>query len=351
MDMERGLDNLGQGLTRMGVSFTDERYLDFLSFDRALRESLDNERRFMVLSPQETERRERILRQLDVISLEHLNCSFTDLCRRRISGPGIQKKAFAQGYAPLVGVGGYSSPRFRNLPATISDVDRLYEILVNPVLCGYVPENVRTLTGDQANKQSIVSELKALATRVSADSTVLIYFSGHGGRTLTSGQSITYLCPREADPGRLDETALSGAEFTEYTSAIVARRLLVVLDACHSGNSADFKSADGEYEWKAGLPDSYYVHLSHGAGRIILAACKENQYAYVRSEGDYSLFSWHFCNALLGRAAIRNDGYVRILDVFDYVSTAVKNENPGQEPILRARDVDNNFPIAVAPRG
>ncbi len=80
MNFKRGLANLDNILKQTGVAEDSDIYLDFTSWRRQLAESIENERRFAVLSPQEQERRERILRELDRLALKYADKSFTELC-------------------------------------------------------------------------------------------------------------------------------------------------------------------------------------------------------------------------------------------------------------------------------
>jgi hypothetical protein len=250
-------------------------------------------------------------------------------------------------YAFLVGVGNYEHQKFANLPATIRDVKSISALLADPDRCGYPSDQIQTITGPDAKADTIRKALQSLAQSTNSDSTVFIYFSGHGGRARENRQWRTYLCPREADPDDLANTAISGDEFSAALAAIPARRLLVILDACHAGGSADLKAADGTLVWKSGLPEDYYEALSQGSGRVVIASSKAAQYSRVRPEGDLSLFTYHLRDALNGKAAVRGDGLIHVLDVFHYVNEAVQADEPEQTPILKVEDLDLNFPIAL----
>ena len=259
-------------------------------------------------------------------------------------------KASLDGFqALLIGVGDYEHQGFANLPATIRDVQTVADLLADPERCGYPPAHIQTIIGLDANADNIRAATEALAQSATPQSTVFFYFSGHGGRSLENGQWRTYLCPREADPDDLSNTAISGDEFNAALAAIPARRLLVVLDACHAGGSAELKAADGTTIWKSGLPEDYYEALIQGSGRVVIASSKAEQYSHVRPQGDLSLFTYHLRDALHGKAAVRGDGLIHVLDVFHYVNEAVQADEPEQTPILKAKDLDLNFPIAIAP--
>jgi len=254
-------------------------------------------------------------------------------------------------HALIFGVGDYDHPRFANLPATIRDTQAIAAVLTDPARCGYPPANVQILTDEQATAANIRVAFKTLTECTNPGSTAFVYFSGHGGRALENGVWRAYLCPREANPDDLAHTAVSGDEFSTLLATIPAQKLLVMLDACHAAGSAELKAADGTIVWKAGLPDDYYEALSQGSGRVVIASSKENQFSYVRPQGDLSLFTWHLLEGLKGAAAVYEDGFVRVLDLYYYVSQQVKSERSNQEPILHAKDVDDNFPIALDPSG
>ena len=258
---------------------------------------------------------------------------------------GLQKQS--KTFALLIGVGDYPHPRFASLPATVRDVQAIAAILADPDRCGYPRDNVQVITGSDATAANIRAALESLAQSTNSQSTVLLYFSGHGGRALESGHWRTYLCPREADPDDLAHTAISGDEFSVLLTTIPARKLLVMLDACHAAGSAELKATDGTVVWKAGLPDSYYEALSQGTGRVVIASSREDQFSYVRPQGDVSLFTHRLLQALSGKAAVRGDGLIHVLDVFHYVNEAVQADEPKQTPILKVSDLDLNFPIAL----
>lgn len=250
-------------------------------------------------------------------------------------------------HALLIGVGDYTHPCFASLPATVRDAQALAAVLTDPTRCGYLPANVKTITGPDATLANIRAALESLAQSTNSQSAIFLYFSGHGGRALENGTWRAYLCPREANPDDLAHTAIPGDEFSALLVAIPARRLLVMLDACHAAGSAELKAANGTVVWKAGLPDDYYEALSQGSGRVVIASSKEDQFSYVRPQGDLSLFTHYLLQALSGKAAVRGDGLIHVLDVFHYVNEAVQADEPKQTPILKVKDLDLNFPIAL----
>src|SRR5262249_24265160 len=134
---------------------------------------------------------------------------------------------FNQGHALLVGVGA-------DLPTTEEDAKGLGDILVDGGRCAYPPTQVAVLTGANATLEKVLGALATLAARTDEDSTVVIFFSGHGYHVTTSLGRQYYIMPYGYDVGALSETAISGKEFAEKLNIVTAKKVLVLLDCCHA---------------------------------------------------------------------------------------------------------------------
>jgi len=253
----------------------------------------------------------------------------------------------ANAHALIIGVGEYAHSKYADLPATVSDAHAIAGVLTDKDRCGYPQENVRVLVRKDATSINICEALKALSQSTKPSSTVFIYFSGHGGRLLNGRGSRSYLCTHETVPDDLIGTAVSGGKFSDMIAAIPAQKVVVMLDACHASGLAAFKSVSGIIPWEVGLQDDYYEALCQGTGRVIIASSSSDQYSFVREQGDLSLFTWYLLEALGGKAAVRGDGLIHILDIFHYVSETVRAAKPKQTPILKVKDLDLNFPVAL----
>ena len=250
-------------------------------------------------------------------------------------------------FAVVVGVGEYVSSELGRIEATATDARALKAILTDPAYCGYLPENTPLLTGESASLGEFRAQLAWLAAVTDDSATALIYFSGHGGRPSEVASNQRYLFLRHTDLKRVPETALSTDDFVGALRRIRAGRLVVILDACYAAGAAAPKGAPSVASpWVGGIAVETIDGLSRGKGRVVIASSTALQPSFVRNEGDMSLFTHYLLNALRGAAGVRRDGYIHILDVFHYVSEAVRAKRPEQTPILKADDLDSNFPIA-----
>lgn len=256
--------------------------------------------------------------------------------------------SFEQGVALIIGVGNYVGEGFASLPATVRDAMSIARVLKDASLCAYPEDRVTMITGDNASRRRILNALGDLGKQTSPESTVVIFFSGHGGQIQTESGVETYLCPRGADINELDVTAISCAMFSAALKQIPARKLLVILDCCYAAGAAELKSGEvSSSGWKGGLDNSALKALESGSGRVILASSERSQPSYIDRSGQQSLFTRHLIAALEGALPAPENGIIGILDLFNYVAAKVPQDQPGQRPILHAGHLDSNFPVAL----
>ncbi|MBP6892872.1 MAG: caspase family protein [Pseudacidovorax sp.] len=265
-----------------------------------------------------------------------------------------QKKVnFDGGRALVIGIGQGYCPSLQ-LPSLVrEDAEAVVQILCDPTLCGYPPSQVRLLLDEQATKSNIVDALRELAATAKPDDTVVVFFSGHGGRRIGAPEYAGYLYPADCVPGDPDGTGLLAQELTELLEAIPSARVVLLMDACHAEAAAHVK-ADGESKGMLpGLRDAALEKLSSGAGRVVIASCRETEVSMTSPWRGHSLFTHFLLEGLRGHARGADDGTVRVLDLFTYLSEQVpKNPVAGtvQHPVLRAR-TENNFPLALRKGG
>jgi len=239
---------------------------------------------------------------------------------------------FEQGHALVVGVGA-------DLPNTVEDAVGLAEILRDPARCAYPPGQVHLLTGEDATREQVLAVLDTLAHSTDAQSTVLIYYSGHGYRAASSTGEFYYLMPYGYDLNRLYQTAVSGAEFTDQLRAIPAQKLLVLLDCCHAGGVGEAK-APGLQLAKSPLPPEARGLLAEGSGRVLVASSQEDELSFAGRP--YSAFTLALIEALCGAGVAKQDGTVRVADLALHAREVVPGRTRGrQHPILHFKQADN----------
>jgi hypothetical protein len=175
----------------------------------------------------------------------------------------------ANSHALVVGIADYH--HINTLPQ-VKDAQHIADLLRDPNSCGFPEDNVKLLLDGQATQTALRQGFGDLAGRSNADSTVLIFFSGHGGRIESGPQAGQYLLPVDTVYPSVEDlarTAISGAEFTAALNAIPARKVVVIFDCCHSGGIGQPRDLAAS-EFKAGLSEGYDDEaLESGRGRVI----------------------------------------------------------------------------------
>ncbi|WP_161569138.1 caspase family protein [Candidatus Oscillochloris fontis] len=224
---------------------------------------------------------------------------------------------FSTAHALVIGVGTYAHvPRF-NVPITATDATSVATVLRDPQLCGYPSEQVALLSNTDASRAGILAALDGL-TRVNADDTVFIFYAGHG----EYGDDGYYLTTHDT---RMDGkkvvvgTGVREAELIAKLRAIPAKRLVLIVNACHAGEISPVLAAgDAPPTGNPMPPPVAAALLGTGEGRVIISACRENQYAFI-GPGPLTLFTQALVDGLQGKGIVSNHGYISIFDLYTHL--------------------------------
>lgn len=257
------------------------------------------------------------------------------------------KGGFPGGRALVVAIAAYRA--VPPLPtAVLNDAREVAAVLTSPAHCGYDPGNITMLLNEEATLDAIRSELIALASRTQPDDTVIIYFSGHGARLGDPADPESALIPYDCEPSNLTATVLPEGEFSSLLADIAARRLVVLIDACHAGGAGTFKGGILDRPLDLGFSEKSLDRLAQGRGRVLIASSRATETSLVLAGATNSLFTQHLVGALRGAADTQGDGLIRIFEVFNHVAENVRGAAPGrQHPIFKASDLEDNFAVAL----
>ncbi len=221
--------------------------------------------------------------------------------------------------ALVVGINNYP-PSLRRLRYCVHDAHEMENLLSMPEF-GF---EIETLLDDKASRRDLRRHLEALF-RESAD-TYLFYFSGHGWADDVG----VYLVPVDGDK---EEKGIELDYLRRLITNVAPPRatVIVILDCCHSGAAApgDFGAAGGFIR-----PDDVVQAVpSLAKGRVVLAACRQDQVAYDDSRLQHSVFTSVVLNGLVGDAA-DHDGTITVTGLFDYIAREFHRMG-FQDPVLR----------------
>jgi hypothetical protein len=254
---------------------------------------------------------------------------------------GSTNPYFKNGYALIVGIAHYQ--HLRPLSKTVVDADDFQNLLLTN---GFPRDNVILIPEGKATRANISDRFNHLAKVVASSDTMIFFFSGHGLQRVGGFERGEYLCPVDAHPDNLVNTAISDDNLTEALNSIKASKKIIFLDACHSGGVGRTKDADiGD-----GFSEEAYKKLSAGQGTAIIASCKPGEYSYEVGTMRNGVFTTYLLEALRGQAAPAGRDYVRIYDLLDYVQEKVPQCNPDQHPLFKGDNIDSNFVVVMLPK-
>lgn len=230
--------------------------------------------------------------------------------------------SFSQGRALLIGVGSYAHAAWLNVPVTAADAQAVAATLIQPQFCGYPSTQVSVLHDGTANRAAILNALDVLAAHAGEDDTVLIFYAGHGEYG-DNGYELTAYDSQFQDGKLVAGSGLHAAELTDKLRAIRARRLLLIVNACHAGEVSPVLGADQKPFTGIPLPtDTAAALLGTGSGRIIMTACREGQVSYI-GPGPLTLFTQALIDGLQGKGVSSNRGYISAFDLYTHLYFAL----------------------------
>lgn len=250
-------------------------------------------------------------------------------------------------YALCVGLNEYSSsyiPSYNWLHQCVADAESVQDMLVD---CGgWEDEGAFKYVNAQGTRGAILSKLAEFANVAEPGDQVVYYHSSHGGRV--SGTDV-YLCTYDGD--------LTDTDFANALLAFKAGvRLLIVIDACHSGGMFQAPRAGGS---RAALPDWDFaasVMEKFGKARMEAAArgdavprlsgsdiawitaANYNEYSYELQAGPGGVFTRAWTQSIIGGAADSPDltgdgnGQVSAYEAAQYAMQAICNWSSVQCP-------------------
>ncbi|MCR4295557.1 MAG: caspase family protein [Elusimicrobia bacterium] len=200
---------------------------------------------------------------------------------------------------------------------------------------GVPARNVIALEGAQATGSKMRNYLQQwLPRNVKPESTVFVYYSGHGAPDPERGDA--YLVPWDADPMFLTTSAYPLKQFYAELAKLKAKRVIVALDACFSGSGGRSVLAKGARPLVAKVDES----VPSAANLTVLAAASGTEITGSLDEQAHGIFTYHFLKALSGGAKTPRA-------LYDYLKPRVQDDarrqNREQSPTLAGSGTDVAF--------
>jgi len=215
-----------------------------------------------------------------------------------------------------VGINKYSDPKLTlgySVPDAKSIVDRLQRS-AKGVFSDVV---VHALYDADATRANIIAALRGL-TGVDENDVVVVYLAGHG---IVVGDDWVFL-PHEAKLQKKFEDYRKGAitarEMQDALVAAQAQRVLVMIDSCQSGATAD------TFERQQNFERRYIRNFSRIAGVTVIGASRRDQEAIELPSLGHGLFTYVVLKGLDGDADdAPRDGNVTAHEIVQYADLQI----------------------------
>jgi hypothetical protein len=181
-------------------------------------------------------------------------------------------------------------------------------------------ENIITLIGSDATKAQMEGYLENyLPGNVRLDSTLYVYFVGHGAPGMNDGDP--YLVPFDGDTRFIEQTGYKLQKLYNDLGKMNIKQSYVFLDSCFSGTAS--RAAEmlvrGTRPTLMQLKD---VEIETGSV-ISLSATSAGQTSNAYADTEHGLFTYYLLKGLKGAADADEDRWVSIKEMYEYVSQHV----------------------------
>lgn len=189
------------------------------------------------------------------------------------------------------------------------------------------------ITDDKATKSDLVAYSEDwLKRRVNRDSTVYVYYAGHGAPDPQGADA--FIVPYEGHPD-FPSKLYSLKSMYESLNQLPARDVIVMLDSCFSGAKGRSVTSRGARPMVVSMENP----LLSGGRITVLAAATGSQISSDYDPVQHGLFTYYLLRGLRGEADDDEDGLVSLGELYGYVranvaETASLKLNRDQTPII-----------------
>jgi WD40 repeat protein len=196
----------------------------------------------------------------------------------------------------------------------------------------------RTLTNREATKENVFAALQAFGD-VGPQDVLLLFFSGHGVRERDAkGRMRYYYLPAGVTRSTLRERGMAWSDFAGQIAGLDAGRVILLLDACHSGDVSE------------GASNEKVASTLAGDVGIVFTSSSGNEFSYEDRSWGHGAFTRALLDGLRGKADFTGDSVVDWSELQLYVSNTVRSMTQGsQNPMVPRLEQFANFELVRVP--
>ena len=198
----------------------------------------------------------------------------------------------------------------------------------------------KVLTDQQATKDNILDALDWIQRETTSRDVAMLYISGHG---MNDNAGVFYYLPVNADINAIKRTCLMFGDI-KTTTMSVAGKVLLFVDACHSGDVMGKNSTRKSADVTAMVNDL----SSAENGVVVFTSSTGRQYSLENASWGNGAFTKALIEGIGGKADLFRKGKITVKSLDAYVADRVKELTTGkQSPTAIIPDGVPDFPIAI----
>lgn len=243
-------------------------------------------------------------------------------------------------YILAIGISNYSNPDIRLQFPAKDAIDFSQSMLRQKGLL-YEKVELRLLTDNKANAENIRDGLYWLQTETTSRDIAMLYMAGHG---VNNNVGDFYFMPVNANIERINASCVGYAEIKGAIAAI-AGKVIVFMDACHSGNIL------GNNQRRAAVISQAVNDLAETEnGTIVFTSSTGRQFSLENPEWNNGAFTKALVEGLNGKADLFGRKVITVKNLDSYIANRVKGLTKGQQaPTTIIPTGIPDFPLAVVP--
>nr|NQU91330.1 caspase family protein [Bacteroidota bacterium] len=226
------------------------------------------------------------------------------------------------------------------------------------------------IQNDEATRENIIG-VKEVLLDSKVDDIVILFVATHG---LLDENLNYYLATSDIDFYHPSRKGLAYEELENILDGIPARKKLLLIDACHSGevddteiefvdNTSDLETDNNSSVKSRGfkriadsglgvsgsfeLMKELFADLRRGSGAVVISSAGGKEYAYESQEWNNGVFTYSLLEGLkTNKADLNDNGSITISEMRDYIFTNVqKLTNGKQNPSARRENLVDDYTI------
>ena len=249
----------------------------------------------------------------------------------------------------FIGVSKYQQSRL-TLEYADDDATALHEFYSNHFQGSVHADHFQVLVNEQVSRAKFLQTVGETLRRAEPEDLVILFLAMHGLLD-ASGQDL-YFLTHEADPNLPEAQGISRHDLLRQIDRSKARKIILLLDACHTGAFAASHTMLARRS--AGAADINRLLGAMGKAQDGVAVMSSSTAAEFSQEGQqfcggHGAFTCALLTGLRGTADTNRNGLVELRELFDHTYRAVKaSTKSNQHPSIEGR-YDNSLPLAHTP--